>query len=132
MKRFCFVLAVLVLLFARTSVAQRPVKAVRCYAQACLMSSWNPISKGDTLVVIVRTVLEEHPPCEHAVNGCGGSLYLTSDILGNQWLPAYSNDPTSFVWFVTNAKPGIDIVGVMASEGYDDSGNSGPRGTFGY
>jgi hypothetical protein len=117
---------------SHSAMAQTPVAQQRCYAQACTTSSFRPVALGDTLVAVISPSLKESLPCENSELGCGSSLFLVSDILGNQWQRAYSTELTSQVWFVTGAKPGIDIVGIMASFGYDGPDNIGPRGDFYY
>jgi hypothetical protein len=131
MTKICFAIVALAL-SAMASVAQIPIKQQRCYAQACIISSWSPVKAGDTLLAIIRPALKEHLDCEMTKPGCGTALYLVSDILENQWQPAYPTDPTSMAWFVTGAKAGIDIIGVLASFGYDGGGNTGPRGNFAF
>lgn len=116
----------------RPAMAQVPVAQQRCYAQACNTSSFRPVAIGDTLIAVISPSLKNPLPCENSELGCGSALFLVSDILGNQWQRAYSTDLTSQVWFATGAKPGINIVGIMASFGYDSPGNVGSRGDFYY
>src|SRR5271168_872848 len=127
MKKFFFVLVVLVALAAIPAKAQIPVQQQRCYAQACALSTWRPITEGDTLVAIIRPVgTTDSIPCNFDPKGCGDSIFLVSDIDLNGWQPAYTIDNLSMVWFAPNAKAGLDIVGVMASWGYDAPGYLGP------
>jgi hypothetical protein len=120
-------------LAAIPAVAQVPVKQQRCYAQACTFSTWNPVVPGDTLVAIIRPAQKEKLPCQAEPQGCGGGeLFLVADLSQDQWQRAYSKDPTSQVWFALDAKPGLDIVVVMASFGYNAPGYSGPRGDFAF
>jgi hypothetical protein len=128
MKRFLVVLALS--LAAIPAMAQTPVKEQRCYAQACVLSTFAPVVAGDTLILIIRPTLKAELPCESDPKGCGSSILLVSDLDKNEWQQAYSNNNTSQVWFALNAKAGVDIVGVMASFGYDQPDNLGPRGDF--
>jgi hypothetical protein len=128
MKRFLVVLALS--LAAIPAVAQIPVKEQRCYAQACVLSTFAPVVAGDTLILIIRPTLKAELPCESDPKGCGSSILLVSDLDKNEWQQAYSTNNTSQVWFALNAKAGVDIVGVMASFGYDQPDNLGPRGDF--
>ncbi len=101
--------------------AQEIVMDQHCHAQACLFSSWNPNKAGDLLVAVVRTTLKAHLPCEYTPQQCGGGVLLVTDSNGNHWQPAYRDRDGlgSWVWYALNANPGINIVGVVTSEGFD-------------
>jgi len=131
MKKFFFALVVLVALAAIPAKAQIPVQQQRCYAQACLLSTWQPVTEGDTLVAIIRpTQVTNTVPCEFTPQGCGNTLFLVADTSLDAWQPAYTNNTASTVWFAPNAHAGLSIVGVAASTGYDAPGNLGFRGDF--
>jgi hypothetical protein len=112
----------------------------QCHSQACIFSSWKPNQSGNLLVAVIRTVVKTPPLCTEPhldasgfAGGCGNSLYLVSDTNGNQWQRAYGAW-TSELWYALDAKPGINVVGVMASYGFDDNGNRqvGTGGDFSY
>jgi hypothetical protein len=100
------------------SRAQNIVMQQRCYSQACAFSSWQPNKAGDLLVAVTRALKNVTLPCESTPQGCGQGLLLVSDLVGNHWQKAYKNSLASEVWYADDAKPGLNIVGVMASVGY--------------
>ena len=131
MKKLFFLLVIAIALAAIPAKAQIPVQQQRCYAQACLLSTWQTLVEGDTLVAIIRpTQITNTIPCNFDPKQCGGTVFLVSDVGLNHWQPAYTVNNASQVWFALNVKSGIDIVGVMASSGYNQPGNTGFRGDF--
>ncbi|HEY2546255.1 MAG TPA: hypothetical protein VGI46_09335 [Candidatus Acidoferrum sp.] len=122
---------VLFVLWAVPSNAQKMVMQQRCEAQACAFSSWKPNRAGDLLVAIIRPTLKAPIPCETSPAGCGNSLYMVSDLNENGWRRAYTSW-TSEVWYALDAKPGTNIVGVMASVGYGGAGENSTGGDFSF
>ena len=132
MKKFLFAL-VIVLAAIPAKAQQIPVQQQRCFAQACTLSTWRPVTEGDTLVAIIRPVATtDSIPCNFDPKGCGDTIFLVADTGLNGWKPAYTINYASQVWFAPNVKAGLDIVGVVASWGYDAPGNTGFRGDCTY
>lgn len=111
--------------------AQGIVMQQRCHAQACAFSSWNPNRSGDLLVAVIRPILKAPIACESSPQGCGTGVYLVTDLNGNHWQSAYSGT-TSQLWYALDAKPATNLVGVVASVGYDGAGENSTGGDFSF
>lgn len=103
------------------------------HAQAVAYSNWQANKAGDTLVAIIRPTAIAHVPCQDSPIGCGSTQYMVTDIVGNHWqpmCPVLQN--VCVAWYALDAKPALNIVGVMASFGYDGGGEKSTGGYFNF